>query len=108
MAQNYLTMPGVTEKKKIKINYPLIFLLLPGLMVFLLFTIYPIVKLLIMSFFDWQLGLEQKSVFVGFKNYLQVITDPICRKAIANTLVYALVTVPRPDRDRPLCGGFNS
>lgn len=94
MAQNYLTMPGVTEKKKIKINYPLIFLLLPGLMVFLLFTIYPIVKLLIMSFFDWQLGLEQKSVFVGFKNYLQVINDPICRKAIANTLVYALVTVP--------------
>ena len=94
MAQDYLIMPERPEKKKIKINYPLILLLLPGLIVFVLFTIYPIVKLFFMSFFDWQIGFEQKSIFIGLKNYLQVINDPICRRAISNTLIYALVTVP--------------
>ena len=33
-------------------------LLLPGLLVFALFTIYPIVKLLYMSFLQWDLGLQ--------------------------------------------------
>ena len=55
MAQDYLMMPERPEKKKIKINYPLILLLLPGLIVFVLFTIYPIMKLFVMSFFDWQI-----------------------------------------------------
>ncbi len=94
MTQAVLKMPEIPKRKTIKVNYPFIFLLLPGLVVFLLFTVYPIVKLLVMSFFDWQIGFGQKSVFVGLKNYLQVIKDPICRKVISNTLIYALVTVP--------------
>jgi len=69
-------------------------LLLPGLVVFCLFTIYPIVKLFIMSFFDWELGFGQVMTFVGLDNYINVFSDPAFKVAITNTIAYALVTVP--------------
>lgn len=43
-------------------------LLLPGLIVFGLFTVYPIIKLFIISFFDWKIGLGQISQFIWFGN----------------------------------------
>jgi multiple sugar transport system permease protein len=94
MSHDYQILPRRKKKQIKKINFQLIFLLIPGLIVFGLFTIYPIVKLFVMSFFDWQIGFEQKSIFVGLKNYINVFNDPIFRKAISNTLIYALVTVP--------------
>jgi len=48
----------------------------------------------VMSFFDWNIGFQQSSPFIGLKNYIDVITDPIAKIAIVNTFVYALVTVP--------------
>ncbi|MFQ9526868.1 MAG: carbohydrate ABC transporter permease [Eubacterium ramulus] len=69
-------------------------LLLPGVMVFALFTIYPIVKLLYMSFLEWDLGSMTSHQFVGLKNYYDVVADKTFRTAFANTLIYALVTVP--------------
>lgn len=68
-------------------------LLLPGLVVFGLFTIYPVLKLLYMSFFDWHLG-EQASVFTGLANFKEVLTDPQFGTALKNTLLYGLVTIP--------------
>lgn len=68
-------------------------LLLPGLIVFGLFTIYPLVKLLYMSFFDWRIG-EQASVFTGLANFGEVIADPFFHTALKNTLLYGLVTIP--------------
>ncbi len=67
---------------------------LPGLVFVLLFTIYPIIKMFVMSFFDWNIGFQQSSPFIGIKNYIDVLTDPIAKIAIINTFVYALVTVP--------------
>ncbi|MBZ4647358.1 MAG: binding-protein-dependent transport system inner rane component [Clostridia bacterium] len=69
-------------------------LLLPGLITFGLFTIYPIVKLFVMSFFDWKIGLNQASPFVGMGNYIEVFKDPVFRISITNTLMYAIITVP--------------
>ncbi len=69
-------------------------LLLPGLILIGTFTFYPIIKMFIMSFFDWKIGLNQISPFVGLKNYLEVFTDPIAGIAMVNTLYYAAVTVP--------------
>ena len=45
-------------------------LLLPGLLVFALFTIYPIVKLLYMSFLQWDLGSMLHQKFIGLQNYI--------------------------------------
>ena len=42
-------------------------LLLPGVMVFALFTIYPITKLFYMSFFEWNFGTMLEHPFCGIK-----------------------------------------
>lgn len=69
-------------------------LLLPGLLFIAAFTFYPILKMLVMSFFQWNIGYQQVSPFVGWDNYIRVIADPIARRAVVNTLAYAAVTVP--------------
>lgn len=75
-------------------NLRLTALLLPGVLLIGLFTLYPIVKMLIMSFFNWKIGFQQTSAFVGLKNYTDVFTDPTAGVALVNTLFYAAVTVP--------------
>lgn len=70
-------------------------LLLPGLAVFALFTIYPIIKLFYMSFLQWDLGsMVGQRTFLGLQNYINVLSDETFRIAFANTLLYTLVTVP--------------
>ncbi len=69
-------------------------LLLPGLLIFGIFTIYPIVKLFIMSFFKWDFGSILKQEFIGLQNYSEVFTDPYFHTVFANSIVYTLVTVP--------------
>ncbi len=77
-----------------KDNARMLLLLVPGLVVIGMFTFYPIIKMFIMSFFDWKIGYNQVSPFVGIKNYLAVFSDPIAGMALTNTMFYAGVTVP--------------
>ncbi len=72
----------------------LLTLLLPGLILLGMFTFYPILKMFIMSFFNWRIGYQQTSDFVGLQNYLAVFSDPVAGMALVNTLFYAVVTVP--------------
>jgi multiple sugar transport system permease protein len=75
-------------------NLRLAALLLPGILLLSLFTLYPIVKMFVMSFFDWKIGYQQVSEFTGLSNYIAVFSDPFAGIALANTLFYAAVTVP--------------
>jgi multiple sugar transport system permease protein len=68
--------------------------LLPGIIVLGMFSFYPIMKMVVMSFFDWKIGYQQTSVFVGLGNYSAVFSDPIAGISLVNTLYYAFVTVP--------------
>lgn len=84
-------------KKKRKLNradWRTWVIFLPGILFVLLFTIYPILKMFVMSFFDWNIGFQATSPFMGLQNYVDVLTDPIAIRAIINTFVYAIVTVP--------------
>lgn len=69
-------------------------LLIPGILVFALFTVYPIVKLFVMSFQHWDLSSAFDKSFAGFENYKEVLTDKTFWGAFSNTLLYTLVTVP--------------
>lgn len=69
-------------------------LLLPGLLLFGIFTVYPIIKLFFMSFFEWDFGSISGQNFIGLKNYQEVTGDKYFRIAFTNTIVYTLVTVP--------------
>ncbi len=86
---------SLTMKKYIKsFDWRILVIFVPGLIFVSMFTFYPMAKMIIMSFFDWQIGYQQTSPFIGFDNYITVINDPTAKIAIVNTLVYVLVTVP--------------
>lgn len=80
--------------KTIKNKLHITVLLLPGLLIFGLFTIYPIIKLLIISFFHWDFSSIVNQPFAGLSNYKAVLNDTYFQTAFVNTLVYTLVTVP--------------
>ena len=80
----------LTSKNKTQI----FILLLPGLLTFAIFTIYPIIKLFVMSFFEWDFGSIFNQRFIGLENYAEVLGDKYFRMAFTNTLLYTVVTVP--------------
>ncbi|MDT3683396.1 MAG: sugar ABC transporter permease [Truepera sp.] len=68
--------------------------LLPGLALFTIFLVIPLLYSARISFYDWNIIDPSRSTFLGFGNYARAIADPIFRRAVVNTIVYALVTVP--------------
>jgi multiple sugar transport system permease protein len=72
----------------------LFLLIIPGLAIFSLFTVYPILRLFIMSFFQWDFGSMLNQHFIGLGNYRSVFTDEFFWISFGNTVVYTLVTVP--------------
>ncbi|MCK9524935.1 MAG: sugar ABC transporter permease [Limnochordia bacterium] len=67
--------------------------LLPAFLVLGMFSFYPVVKSVYMSFFDWSL-LRENQYFVGLENYEKIVSDPVFRTAIVNTLRYVVGYVP--------------
>jgi raffinose/stachyose/melibiose transport system permease protein len=57
--------------------------LLPALILFLLFVIYPIFRSIYFSMFDWN-GLGPAVDFVGLKNFTDITTDKVFLKALGN------------------------
>jgi len=65
--------------------------LLPLLLVFGLFSWFPIVRAVIMSF--QETNLVSDPTFVGLDNFRQVLADPILWKAVRNTLYFAFLAL---------------
>ncbi|MFD1956784.1 carbohydrate ABC transporter permease [Paenibacillus thailandensis] len=62
-----------------------------ALVVFALFTAYPVISAFIISFQEYKpLGSE----YAGFENYANTFGDELFWKSIANTAVYTVLTVP--------------
>ncbi|ASK62669.1 ABC transporter permease [Virgibacillus phasianinus] len=70
----------------------LLFCLLPTLVVFGIFTIYPLLNGLYLSFFEWS-GAGGEKEFIGLENYMTLFSDPIIPKTIWHDyfLVFAKV-----------------
>ena len=66
--------------------------LLPFLVFFVGFVIYPMFMCVYTSFFDATMGRED--IFIGFDNYVKLFNDPVFWKALKNTLIIVLVSVP--------------
>jgi len=62
--------------------------LLPGLLLFLLFFIIPVVYVFALSFFKWD-GLSDAS-FVGISNYSRILSNSVFRRSVTNNLIWAL------------------
>lgn len=68
--------------------------LLPGLILFMTFLAGPMLYSLRISFFEWDIVTPEQSQWVGLANYREALKDPVFRRAVLNTIVYAVVTVP--------------
>jgi len=82
----------ITQRKQhILSAYTFVF---PGLLLYVLFVIYPIAKALQMSFFKWSIVPGTPNRFVGLANYARALDDPVVMLSLRNTIAYTLVTVP--------------
>lgn len=62
-----------------------------AMIVFSVFTIYPLISAVITSFQDYK---PFGSKWIGLKNYQDALTNKLFWKAVRNTVVYTAVTVP--------------
>lgn len=69
---------------------------LPFFAVFAVIGLYPMLYIGYLSFFSWpRFGAEHGSA-VGWENYAHVLTDPVFRKALVNTVgIFLLSSVPQ-------------
>lgn len=68
--------------------------MLPGFVLILLFVVYPLLRGVQMSLYQWNLMAPAQSTFIGFDNYGRAFGDPTFWMAVRNTGLYAVITVP--------------
>ncbi len=66
--------------------------MLPSLIFFLGFVIYPMAQCIFTSFFDATMNRED--IFIGFANYAELFHDSVFLGALRNTVVIVVVSVP--------------
>lgn len=79
--------------KKIKLspkNAPYYFLI-PVIVIFSVFIMYPIIKSFLLSFYEFKAG---EYNFIGLDNYINLTHDNVFKKSLINTFVYLIFQVP--------------
>lgn len=83
---------GAPLAKRLRRNAPAYVFILPGMLLFAVWVLYPLIYAFVMSFAEW--NLIKDSEFIGLENYTRALQDPLFWTALGNTLFYVLVTVP--------------
>ena len=92
MAKNTI-QPTVKQRRLVmQENFAAYMFLLPFLVFFVGFVIYPMFMCVYTSFFDATMGRED--IFVGFQNYKDLFNDEVFWIALRNTMVIVVVSVP--------------
>lgn len=76
------------KKNRMKLEFQYELFLIPALIGFTLFFIWPLISNIFFSFTNWN-GLNVTYKFIGIKNYLRMFKDRELIIAIKNTLLYA-------------------
>ncbi|AIC94292.1 MULTISPECIES: carbohydrate ABC transporter permease [Shouchella] len=79
-----------TEMKRNKMAYVF---LLPWFLLFAVFSVYPLIQSFIYSFHDVKI-LRGEMDFVGLENYRNLLQDPVFGRALLNTFIYVVGTIP--------------
>ena len=78
------------DVKRNKVSY---IMLTPYFVLFFIFTVLPVVASVVIGFTDF--NMLELPHFVGWKNYIRLfLEDDIFKKALKNTLIFAVVTGP--------------
>lgn len=78
--------------RKQRDNISLLKFLLPALILYALFVVYPFIKGLYYSFTDWD-GMSQEAGWVGLKNYTKIFRDKDFLHTLAFTFRFTITTV---------------
>jgi multiple sugar transport system permease protein len=81
------------HSKTVRDNLTAYIFLLPGLVVLMVWLVYPMFSALNISFREWNIMPGSQSPFVGFQNYIAAFKDQIFWLSLKNTAVYSLITV---------------
>ncbi|MDR1509862.1 MAG: sugar ABC transporter permease [Synergistaceae bacterium] len=67
------------------------YFILPGYVLFVLFSLIPMFQAFMLSFYDAKLTTQ---TFIGVKNYAAIFKDPVFIKTLWNTAIYTIIIVP--------------
>ena len=93
MANKTVKVSKVTRRLVLQENIAAYLFMLPFLVFFVMFVVYPMFLCVYTSFFDANMGVAD-DVFIGFANYKELANDPIFWKGLWNTLIIVFVSVP--------------
>jgi ABC-type sugar transport system permease subunit len=77
-----------------RISLKLYLYVVPALLLYAVFMLYPLVELFLLSFQEFSLGGSNQ--WVGLANYQNVLSDPVFWQAAQNTFVYGVVGITVP------------
>ncbi|WP_416148790.1 carbohydrate ABC transporter permease [Salipaludibacillus sp. HK11] len=83
-------IPSVNKQKRKKAVWAYIFLM-PQIIVFFIFSAYPIVMSYVYSFYDWS-GVGPLNNFIGLANYIQLLNSPRFWNSFLVSIYYILGT----------------
>ena len=92
MANKKIAVNNRTRRLVIQENIAAYAFMLPFLVFFVAFVLYPMFMCVYTSFFDATMGRED--IFIGFQNYRDLFQDEVFWIALKNTMVIVLVSVP--------------
>ncbi|UGA54208.1 carbohydrate ABC transporter permease [Vibrio sp. VB16] len=87
-------MPSVSKKRRISSKLSPWLFLAPGLIVFLIYVVYPILSSIWLSFYEWD-GLGEK-VWVGFANYQELFNSEAFYTALKNNVLWLVFFMLAP------------
>jgi len=92
LANKKVTVNNRTRRLVMQENIAAYGFMLPFLIFFVGFVLYPMFMCVYTSFFDATMGRED--IFIGFQNYRDLFQDEVFWVALKNTMVIVLVSVP--------------
>ena len=93
MANKKIALNTKSRKLMIRETTTSYLFLLPFLLFFVTFVVFPMVSCVYTSFFDATMG-NKEDVFIGFANYKELFNDPEFINALWNTVIIVVVSVP--------------
>src|SRR3972149_3556650 len=88
----YKLKRGTGSPRRFKDNLAIFLFLLPALILFLLFVLYPIFQSIYYSLFNWK-GFGPAEDFVGLDNFKNILSDKVFMIALRNALLLIVFSI---------------